>query len=312
MIKRKSEKTILFLFISLVLSLTLLAASSIAEDEELIKIKEYFPTEPGYYVKYNMSDNGSITLNNCKVEMVFQNAGKNTFLVTLTQIGTSGGYFRNSVMSGEEGSGRLCYSSGGSSGNQANLIFDCFGVPITLREGDIWAHLSNVYSISKIDDIKIGSTIYKDCLKIKINYPESELEFLSGTANVYLSKGIGIVKYEFKRENGTKFIAEIIESGNLPPRTISGRITLGGVKPAEGYIMALNNARYKVGIDAASADSQGKFSLQAFGHFLVLRCGPPTSKGFKLDYKRTRIYKLENITGDILDLELDVALLENL
>jgi len=293
------------ILVSLLVMVFIFSKGFAALGDKEILLSDYFPTEPGHYVKYSMSD-GYNRLKNCRVEMVFQNSVGDTFLTTLTQIGTSSGYFCNSVMSGKEEFGRLRYFSG-SLGNQAHFIFTLFNVPVKLRDGDTWRHQSTVYSISKVAEIRIDSTVYRDCLKIKVDNSESENEFLRGTGSIYLSKGIGIVKYEFNRENRKRFIAEIIDSGNLPARTISGRVTLDGEKPAEGYIVALNNARCEIGINAARVDSEGKFSLQVYGHSIVLKCGPPIDRG--LDYEKTRGCKLEGITADVSGLELNMRLL---
>jgi CARDB. len=98
---------------------------------------DYFPTKPGHYSVYSMSD-GYNKLDNCKVEVVFQHSKEGTFLTTLTKIGIDEECWRESAIFGKEYDGKLIYFGGAPVGNQANFWRRLFTLPVTFKDGDTW------------------------------------------------------------------------------------------------------------------------------------------------------------------------------
>lgn len=83
---------------------------------------DYFPIEPGHYIMYNMSDGEPHRLYDCKVEVVSQCSKEGVFFTTLTKLGPSGGYFRESAIFGSERDERLIYWDGAPVGNQNHTL----------------------------------------------------------------------------------------------------------------------------------------------------------------------------------------------
>jgi len=263
--------------------------------DETYSAYDYFPTEPGTYILFSVSDKD---LKNCKVEMTFQYTNLD-FLTTLTQVGDVGGYWRNSVIGGRESENKLLYFSGCPVGNQANL-FMLFAIPINFKDGDTWDSFSiPLYEVTWINDRTVGSIVYDDCIKISFQSSDGNGEF-------YLAKGIGIIEYIFTRWDDSVFSAQIIEYGKLEPSTISGTLTLDGKCPAEGYGVCLSNCG-ELGVNIALVDSQGHYSLEMFGHSIVLRYGPIREDG-RLYHDAKVEQKFDDISGDIVGLELSMGL----
>lgn len=136
------------------------------------------------------------------------------------------------------------------------------------------------------------------------NTKEEEVPLIRGEGEIYLSKGIGMIKYDFSRLSfGGDFYAEIVEHGLLERRTISGRLMIVGEMPAVGYRVGVTGCG-REGDIAANTDSQGRFSIDVFGHTLVLRYGSLRTKDGLTFISDERAQKIESITGDITDLEL--------
>jgi hypothetical protein len=267
---------------------------------------DYFPTKPGYSVLYSMSDEyGSNRLDNAQVEVVFQNTKQGTFFTTLTQVGTTGGAYRNSAILGKEFDKRLVYYGGVPVSNQANFWYRLVSLPISFQDGDTWQHGTARYKLISVDDRRIGSILYKECVKITIDNTADTLSFVNGRGEFYLSRGIGIIDYVFTRSDGKKFTATIGESKQQLPKTISGILTTYGQTPATYHSVGLANSLQE-GINSTIVDSQGRFSLQMFGRAIVLRYGPPMNAD-QLEIAQAKERKIDNITGDMADVQLSMT-----
>lgn len=267
---------------------------------------EYFPTTPGHYALYSMSD-GYNELDNCSVEVVFQHAEQGKFFTTLTKIGTTGGYFRESAIGGRQDNERLIYYAGYPAGNQANFWYRLLVLPLDLIDGGTWQKGSISYQSKFVGDIQVGSTTYEDCFKIEIDNNNSIEEFFRGEGEVYLSRGIGIVEYVFRRTNGETFTAQIMEHGDYLPTAVSGTLTLDGERSAEGYMVSIANGSFH-SLSAAVIPSDGSFALELFGRSLLLRYGPRYSETV-LDVGESKEYRLNDLKGNIAGLDLSMGLL---
>lgn len=266
---------------------------------DMFHIEDYFPSSPGRYILFKCFDNGSIPLNDCIIEMVFQYTKKDKVFITLTQIGEKGGYWRNSVIIGRIQDGILQITGGCPVGNQANL-FRLFSLPQTFKEGDTWnTLLIPQYKVTFIGNRTVDSLKFTNCIKIEFQSSDGEGVF-------YLSKNVGIIEYIFKRWDNTVFSAKIIEYGKLDPITISGILTLDGVCPARGYGVGISNCG-DLGINTVKTNEKGYFTLKVFGHELILMYGPVREDGrFYIEAKKE--IKLTDLNEDFyLELCMDIT-----
>ncbi|HDN58527.1 MAG TPA: hypothetical protein ENF20_01045 [Candidatus Marinimicrobia bacterium] len=257
---------------------------------EEISLKEYFPTEPGYYVKYHMIDPTWHSLNNY-VEVVAQYPPRGDFFFTFTDI-EGNGYFSDSAIMGKIDD-HIYFFSGCPVGEQVQYWFRLLYLPLKARHGEVWSKGPTVYHLEFVGDTKIGSVSCDECIKITIDNTRSINKYLRGRGIMYLSKGIGIVKYEFWRSDGGHFQALAVESGKLKPKTVSGVLTLDGITPAWKYRVQLafcGGEESSVGI----TNFTGRFALEAFfDKGIVLRYGPALDEN-QLDIEESRETKVFN------------------
>lgn len=263
--------------------------------DSIFSAYDYFPTEPGRYIKFHVSDTNS---EDCEFEMVFQNIVPGRFFTTLTQTKEGGRWSSNAIL-GREERGILIYYGGCPSSNRGHLFMD-FSIPITFSEGDTWDSYSiPLFTVNFLDNRTVSRTNFEDCVKISFQSGDGEGEF-------YLARELGIIELVFRRWDETIFTAKAIEWGKLNPITISGRLTLDGTRPAEGYGICLSNCG-EIGVNIAIVDEYGRFALEVFGHSIIIRYGPIREDGSL--YSNTKIeQKFDDVTGDITDLELSMGL----
>jgi len=264
---------------------------------------DFFPTEPGHYVIYRVKD-GYMGLD-CRVEAVLQHSEKDAFLMTITGMGDPTSQFCDSSIHYRVHQGQIVYHWGCPIGNQG-WHWLLLSLPLTFGDGDTWQWGDQKqFKMSWIGDLKIGAKTYEDCVKIHVdNNKDEEVPLIKGEGDIYLSKGVGMIKYEFSRSSlGGDFSAEIVEHGLLEKRAIAGRLMIVGETPAVGYGVGVTGC--EVGGDiVAHTDSQGRFSIDVFGHAIVLRYGSLRTKDDLTFISDEGTHKIESITGDISDLVL--------
>lgn len=277
---------------------------SCIQSASLASVNSYFPTEPGHCIRYKVKDPTWHSLD-CEVAMVFQYPTIGDFFTTLTKI-KGQGYFCDSAIFGRKSEGRIYYFAGCPVGEQAQYFSRLLIIPADLNDGAAWRKGPTVYSASKVKDMEVGSITYKNCVRIKIDNSRSTNRYFKGRGEVYLSRGIGMIRYEFKRADGGTFTAEIIESSNLAPRRVSGRLTLDGVTPIEDYRVQL--VFYGgAGKNAVDTDSQGNFSIEVFGRSVILRYGRKLDQR-ALDVEESKTYRIEDLSKDVSGLILTMGL----
>lgn len=278
------------------LVLSLRSARMHRESDLIFLAYNYFPTEPGRYIKFHVSDTNS---EDCEFEMAFQNILPGCFSTTLTQTSKEGGRWGSNALLGREERGILIYYAGCPSRNRGHLFMD-FSIPITFNDGDTWDSYSiPLFTVNLLDNRTVSHTNFEDCIKISFKSGDGECEF-------YLARGVGIIELVFRRWDGTIFTAKAIEWGKLNPITISGRLTLDGTRPAEGYGVCLSICG-ELGGNIDIVDEYGRFALEAFGHSIIIRYGPIREDGFL--YSSTKIeQKFDDVIGDITGLELSMGL----
>jgi len=267
---------------------------------EQLSAYDFFTTKPGNYAIYRIKD-GYMALD-CKVEAVLQHTQKDAILMTITSIGDPSSQFCDSSIHYRVHQGKIVYDMGCPIGNQG-WFWLLLSLPLAFRDGDTWQLDQKQYRISWIGDMKIGTKTYADCVKIHVdNTKEEEVPFIRGDGVIYLSKGIGMIKYVFSRSSfGGDFSAEIVEHGLLERRNISGRLMIVGETPAVGYRVGVTGCG-REGSIAVNTDSQGRFSIDVFGHTIVLRYGSLQTKDDFTFIVDEMVHKIENVTGNIANL----------
>jgi len=163
--------------------------------DEMLSAHDFFPTEPGHYAIYRIND-GYLGLDG-KVETVLQHSDKDIFLLTFTKIGGPDDPFMDSSIFYRIQRDRIAYNWGCPIGNQG-WFWMILSMPLTFREEDTWLFGRIQYNISWIGDMESNSKIYEDCVKIHVdNTKEEQVPFIRGEGEIYLSKGIRIIKYDF-------------------------------------------------------------------------------------------------------------------
>jgi len=268
--------------------------------EQQLSVYDFLPNKPGHYTIYRIKD-GYMAFDS-KVEAVLQHSQEDAFLLTITSIGDPSSQFYDSSIHYRVHQGKIVYDMGCPIGNQG-WFWLLLSLPLAFRDGDTWQLDQKQYIIRWIGDLKIGTKTYEDCYKIHVdNTKEEEVPFIKGEGEIYLSKGIGMVKYEFSRSSfGGDFSAEIVEHGLLERRTISGRLMIVGETPAVGYRVGVTGCG-REGDIAANTDSQGRFSIDVFGHTVVLRYGSLQTKDDFSFIADEMVHKIENITGNMTNL----------
>jgi len=264
---------------------------------------DFYPTKLGHYVIYRIKD-GYMALD-CRVEAVLQHSEKDAFLMTITGIGDPSSQFIDSSIYYRVHQGKIVYHWGCPIGNQG-WHWLLFSLPLTFRDGDTWQWGDQTqYKISWIGDLKIGAKTYEDCVKIHVDNTKDEgILFIRGEGDIYLSKGVGMIKYDFTRSSfGGDFSTEIVEHGLLEKRTITGRLMIVGDTPAVGYGVGVTGCE-RGGYIVAHTDTQGRFSIDVFGHAIMLRYGSLRTKDDLTFISDERTHKIENITGDVTNLVL--------
>lgn len=272
----------------------------------------YFKTTEGLGIKYHVTDDYQPL--NCNVWAVSQyfETGKPhglDFVFTLIKEGTTGGYFRNSCIGGEVsriigGKELTLFYAGFPIGNQAQFYRN-FSLPRFFYLGDEWSVGDKKYNVEYVGSQMVNGIQFSDCIRITIDDSQNAHEYMRGTGYFILARDIGIVKLVFNRMSGKNVLYEYVEHDQLTRHRLSGTITRGGV-PVGGIIVQIANANWGT---LSVTDSNGIFSLQAYGPDVVLRIGYDKDNDGVFDFDDPSYpveYCVNNITSDISGLIIDI------
>jgi len=276
---------------------------------------DYFPITEGYGIKYHLTDDyHALDCNVWAVSQYFETNKPNKldFVFTLIKEGTEGGYFRNSCLGGEvsrsiDGRNSTLFYCGSPSGNQATF-YRSFSLPSIPNPGDEWIVAGKKYSVEYVGAQTINGTEFGDCIKITMDDSLNDNEYSRGSGYFILARDVGIVKLVLDRTNGQSALYDYEEHQQLTKHAISGTVNDGGV-PVEGIIVQISNSDW--GIRSAT-DSNGAFSIQAYGPDIVLRIGYDEDNDdlFNFDVPNyPKEYCVNNITADVVNLSIDISTL---
>lgn len=256
-------------------------------NEGMINFVEYFPTNPGHYILYRMTDEKRGL--NYTVEVVSQYASPGEFLLTFTGINGTG-YFRDSAISGVIKN--AIYIRAGCPSALPALYWYLIYLPLSTENGSSWSWQSAWYTATLLGNVTVNGVHCKECVRVNIDGTSVRWDYLRGRGVAYFSKGAGLVDFEFNASDGSHFEARALQVKNLKPRTISGVLTLDFVNPAVGYRVQV--AYCQVGkAGSGIVDSQGRFKLQVFFEkAITLRYGPSQSGYFDINVKKSKETKV--------------------
>jgi len=258
---------------------------------------DYMWFNPGHYLHYTETYDTEIK----DVEVVYQETISEGIFITLNFLDNR--RYDSSLLGGSH-SDKIIFNSGFPSSNEFNFWF-LINLPQSFTDGSMWKHNDIGYRVEYIGDITVNGKQFNDVIKISINSLSYVETYLRGEGEAYLAKNIGIIEWKFRKVNGETFEIIIEDWGELPPRNISGRVTLDGRYPAPGYYIGLSNKHENDGTGRIT-DSNGRFSFTAYGHKLTLRYASILLDG-SLDWEELTKFELISIDSDINDLVLSLG-----
>ena len=276
---------------------------------------DYFPIAEGYGIKYHVTDNlddPPLDVNVWAVSQYYETGRPDDldFVFTLVKEGT-GGYYCPNSLGGQtsfywEGKCHTAFYAGCPSGNQGNFYRN-FCILCTFSSGDHWTWANRHYMAEHIGQQTINGVDFDDCVKITIDDSLHESEYLRGSGYFILARDVGIVELVFDRTNGTRVSYGYIEHRQLARHTISGSIREGDM-PVGGLVVQISNGNWGT---RSVTDSNGAFSIQAYGPDIVLRLGYDEDNDDVLDFDDypdyPKEYPVNDIYSDIVNLDIDVS-----
>mgnify|MGYP000889081856 FL=1 len=265
--------------------------------------RDYFITKEGFGIKYHVIDTGEEGdgIDLWAVSQSFSNDTDNKidFLFTLhgdKNFSSLGGKIKDDKKE------LTMFYHGAPASNQGNMYFH-FSLPYSFRHGMQWQiGKENSYSVEHVGAQTVDGTNFADCIKVSY-HTHDEDGYLGGTGYMILAKGVGIVKIEFNCNNGTRVTFDYREHRELTKHTISGTIVDSNSKAPVPEI-AVQIAYNSWGTQAIT-DTEGKFSIQAYGPELCLMIGDDQD-GILDHHKHVRFW-VKEITGDVSNLEIDLS-----
>jgi len=267
-----------------------------AVTEPMFSGYDYMWFEPGHYLRYTEVYEEEVR----DLEVVYQHTIQDGIFMTFNFL--DDGHYDSSLL-GETHSGKIILNHGFPSSNEFNFWF-LVSLPISFSDGDMWKHNDVGCRVDYIGDHEVNGLLFEDVIKISINSVDYHSDYSRGEGEAYLAKDIGIIEWEFRKTSGVNFEIEIEEWGELPAREISGRLTLDGRYPAQGYFIGLSNYNENDGT-VRITDEFGRFSFTAYGHKLTIRYSSVLSDGIQ-NWDELTEYELDNINSDIVDLTLSL------
>jgi len=286
------------LFVLMLFLININTLCSVQSSDVTYSAYDYMFFDPGHYNQLIINDN---SLSNCIVELVFQDGPSGTYSMSLTQIGSSGGYWRDSHLSGWVNGEYILMGGGIPVGNQANHFRFIHYLPISFSDGDSWTDYrgETQFSAQFIGSHIVDSVQYEECIRVTFDSTAYFRSYSRGTGEFVLAKDIGIIEFSFEKVDGNDLHAKLLEHGVLPSVTVSGMYILEGGVPAEGYYVGLSNDILESGKHGSIVDENGIFSFQIFGHSIVLRYGPLQGNLETLNFDYSSEKKIDNINGNI-------------
>jgi len=237
-----------------------------------INFTEYFPTNPGHYTLYRITDN-LIGLN-YTVEAVFQRAPGRELLLTFTGVNGTGDFIDASLI-GVRGLDVYFTSSSPPYSVAAHWLL--IYLPIEAEDNTSWTWNGIHYHAVLVGNMTVGGIACREC--VRLSFESHEAPPLNGNGVVYLSKGRGMVWYSFNGSDGERFRAVALDVRDLSPRTVEGTLTMDGVHPAGGYEVQLSPVNGSP-LNSVEVDSHGRFKLRVFfNRVIALWYGRPVGNG---------------------------------
>lgn len=278
---------------------------------------DYFPIAEGYGIKYRVTDDYDDTPCNVDVWAVSQyfEAGEPNdldFVFTLVNEGTAGECYWSYSLGGRlltwDSTALYAFYSGSPVGNQGHFYMN-FSLPSTFSSGDEWTWVDRQYMVEQVGHQMINGVDFDDCVKITIDSSARDLAYLRGSGYFILARDVGIVELVFHRTDGTRVSYKYVEHNQLVEHTISGTVREGGM-PVEGLVVQISNGNWGT---RSVTDSNGAFSIQAYGPDIVLRLGYDEDNDDVFDYDDypdyPKEYTVNNIASDIVDLSINLSML---
>jgi DNA-binding beta-propeller fold protein YncE len=261
----------------------------------------------GLGIRYQMTD--TYEGSDSSIWAVTQSSDNEKFLLTLTGE-TGGSYFRDSALTGRKSrviNGRelIFYQSGCPVGNQANFYM-MFSLPAHFRHGDTWQIGNRQYSVEILGSVIVNETRFDDCIKISFDTTADPPGYLNGTGSFIVARGIGIVSLDFTRKTGnyldSKVTFQYMDHKEFALNSLSGTVTDRNNHPISNILVQLSNCD---GSHSDRTDTNGNFSLTAYGPEIVLRAGYDNDNNNTFDFFGPGYFseqKIEHIENDISEI----------
>jgi hypothetical protein len=235
---------------------------------------DYFPIKEGRGILYHVTDSYDDLDCNVWVVSQYYETGKPDdldFVFTLIKEGTTGGFYAPSSLGGQtslpSGDKLLtAFNNGDPASNQGKFYMN-FQLPSTFNIDDTWTFGTRIYKVYTIGAQKLQNEDLFYGVKVTVDDLSNPDPYLKGSGYFILADGIGIVELVFNRADGTNVLYEYVSRTKLVKHTISGTVNDNGV-PVSGIIVAISDAKWGT---YSETDSNGAFSIQAYGPDVVLR-----------------------------------------
>ena len=269
--------------------------------------KNYINTTPGFGIRYHITDNNERYAFDSYAWAVSQNLTTNLpkeldFVITLndekkSNLSNSLGGKYNLIFNEEK---YLGLYSGNPSRNQGNFYLNLM-LPVYFDMDMSWTVNTTTFFIADLEDITIGANTFTNCQRVNITDTDSS-EYLNGSGYVLYAKDIGIKIY-FKRTDGSEVIFTYDSHFQFIENTITGTVFSSGDIPANGKIIQIS---YENWGNRSITNSDGQYSISAFGPDIVLRIGDDIDNNNILDFTpdRPKEFWLNNITSSINNINI--------
>lgn len=270
--------------------------------------KNYINTTPGFGICYHITDNYESYAFDSYAWAVSQNLTTNLpneldFVITLNEenncnLSNSLGGKCNLILNEEK---YLGLYAGFPSRNQGNFYLNLM-LPVYFDKDMSWTVNTRTFFVAELEDITIGANTFTNCQRINITDTDSS-EYLNGSGYVLYAKDIGIIKIYFKRTDGSEVIFTYDSHFQFIENTITGTVFSSGDIPANGKIIQISNGNWG---NRSITNSDGQYSISAFGPDIVLRIGDDIDNNNILDFTpdRPKEFWLNNITSSINNINI--------
>ncbi len=291
----------------------------VEKEEEKMLAEDYFITTPGRGIKYQINDGYREIQREAWVvfQDVYPSSGRET-ATFVTCIPLDSAYGQNSMRTSALGGvwnsrdeKKLHEFNYGSPVSNTWNVFRTISIPEEFQCGDQWeiSSRNQEFSLEYLGEYEMNGKDFYDCIKfnIKDNTPQEEGSPYTGPGEGYyvLAKGIGLIEIGFTNEDNEEFHFKYLKHQDFPKHELSGTIYKDG-EPFEG-------AAVQLAIDVFGGrsviDSDGSFSIEAYGEEVILKIGYISEEDedrldFEGDFPRET--KVEGVYSDISDLEIEV------